>query len=72
MTEEVEDDEDPVCGVVGRCEAPKDARGITNCIHCGKELHEKAGEWWTYDADNYPDPQSQGYVAPSPRSKIPR
>ena len=30
--------------IVGQCEAPSDARGITNCIHCGKELRDKYGE----------------------------
>lgn len=56
-------DEDPCCDNSGQCEAPPDARGITNCIHCGKELHEKDGAWWTHDAGDYADPKPQGFVA---------
>lgn len=40
---------EPVCNY-GHCEAPPTARGITNCIHCGKELHERDGAWFTWDA----------------------
>lgn len=54
--------EDEGCMATGRCEAPRRARGITNCIWCGKELHEKDGRWWTWDADQHRSPKSQGYV----------
>ena len=49
----------PRCDVSGECEAPEGARGITNCIHCGKELHEKDGWWWTWDADLLPHKEPQ-------------
>lgn len=51
--------EHPCCDYSGRCEAAADAEGITNCIHCGKELHERDGQWWTHDADQYSDPKPQ-------------
>ena len=54
--------EDPICHDTGICVAPKGAREITNCVHCGKELHEKDGKWWTWDADNFSNPLPQGYV----------
>lgn len=58
-----EDEEDgPHCNNSGRCVAPEGARRITNCKYCGKELHEKDDQWWTWDADKYPDPKPQGYV----------
>lgn len=56
------DHETPCCDHSGQCEAAPDARSITNCIHCGKELHERDGKWWTHDAESYPDPRPQGYV----------
>lgn len=57
------DDEngEPICNN-GLCEAPEGARGITNCIHCGKQLHEKDGAWYTWDADMYKYPKPQDYV----------
>ncbi len=51
-----------ICDDTGLCEAPVGARCIANCIHCGKELHEKDGQWWTWDAVDLPDPQPQGDV----------
>ena len=56
------DDEEIACDISGICEAPREARGITNCIHCGKELIEKDGKWWTWDADLHPRQEPQGYV----------
>lgn len=56
------DDAEPCCNFSGRCEAAAGERGITNCIHFGKELHEKGGQWWTLDAEDLPDPKPQGYV----------
>lgn len=50
--------EDPCCGFSGQCEPDPEAKGITNCIHCGKELHEIAGEWWAHDAPDHPQPHS--------------
>lgn len=47
---------------VGICEAPRGSSGITNCIHCGKELHEIQGEWFTWDSYRYKNPQPQDYV----------
>lgn len=58
--QEVEEEE-PICNN-GHCEAPKDARGITNCVHCGKELRESDGYWWTYDAEKSPHPVPQDVV----------
>ena len=52
-------DREPLCNISGRCQAPSGARGITNCIHCGKELRERDGQWWTWDADTTPNPQPQ-------------
>lgn len=51
-----------LCDNSGKCEAPPDARGITNCIYCGKELHERNGEWRTWDVHmtKYPEPQGPG------------
>ncbi len=54
--------EDEGCMAVGRCEAAAGERGITNCVWCGKELHEKDGHWWTWDADQYSNPKSQGHI----------
>lgn len=51
--------EDPLCDNMGLCQAPDGARGTTNCIHCGKELDERDGWWWTWDAYMVPDPQPQ-------------
>ena len=57
------DDDDILCNNSGKCEAPLDARGVTNCIHCGKELHEKDGKWFTWDADIVTKwAKSQSYV----------
>ena len=58
------DDEEQgiLCNITGTCEAPKGARDIASCIYCGKELHEKDGKWWTWDAANHPNPRPQGYV----------
>ena len=39
-------EDDLPCCYNGRCEAPKGARGITNCICCGGELHELDGCWY--------------------------
>lgn len=50
------------CDIAGQCEAPSGARGIANCVHCGKELHEKNGEWRTWDAEWIKNPKSQGPV----------
>ncbi len=49
----------PLCEISGRCEAPDDAHDTANCIHCGKELRERDGLWWTWDADFFPNPQPQ-------------
>lgn len=51
-----------VCDLVGRCEAAEGERSITNCIHCGKELHEKDEQWWTWDADQFTNPKPQCFV----------
>lgn len=37
--------EKPCCRL-GSCEAPKNARGITSCIHCGGELIQVGGFWY--------------------------
>ncbi len=46
-------DEETICGdVTGRCCAPMPPPkqgGITNCIHCGSELHAINGAWYTHD-----------------------
>lgn len=57
-----EEENDMPCDNAGQCEAPRGARDITNCIHCGKELHEKNGEWFTWDAYMVKFPISQGPV----------
>lgn len=44
----------------GDCLAPDGARMITNCVYCGKELHECKGAWYTWDAPA--DALPQGYV----------
>ena len=53
---------EPICNN-GKCEAMAGARDITNCIHCGKELHEKDGKWWTWDAEFTENPEPQDYVS---------
>ena len=54
--------EDPICDSTGSCSADPSDRGISNCIHCGKELIEKDGKWFTWDADLYKNPRPQGYI----------
>ena len=44
-------DQEPACDISGRCVAPKGASGSTNCVFCGKELVERNGRWYTWDAD---------------------
>ncbi len=63
---------DLACGVSGVCTAPYVASGTANCIHCGKELVEISGKWFTWDAailSSVPRPQQQegGCVVPLPR-----
>lgn len=53
---------DPRCENFGQCEAPAGAKGITNCVDCGKELLEINGKWYTWDAYLYPNPKPQGRV----------
>ena len=55
------EDKDPICEYTGICVAPAGARYITNCVHCGKELHEVNGWWYTWDADMHEmqTPQTQ-------------
>jgi hypothetical protein len=49
------------CDNSGRCTASIEANGITNCIYCGKELHQRNGQWFTWDADLVTnDPRPQG------------
>lgn len=64
MSEWLEFDEEPCCHESGRCQAMAGERGITGCIHCGKELHEYGGYWWTWDAVLYPSPKPQCAVIP--------
>ena len=54
---------DEHCDNSGRCVAPIGARGIANCIYCGKELVERGGHSFTCDADlltDSPRPQKCG------------
>ncbi len=51
--------EDLPCDISGRCAAFPGAHGVTMCIHCGKELVEEAGQWWTWDADLHPKQSPQ-------------
>lgn len=44
-------DREPACNIGGTCVAPKGAGDVTNCIHCGKELHREFGLYYTWDAD---------------------
>ena len=57
-----EKEDDRHCDNSGQCEAPSGARGITNCIYCDKELHEKNGEWFTWDAYMTNSPRPEGPV----------
>ena len=45
------EEENPICDDTGICVAPAGATLITDCIHCGKELHQYNGLWYTHDAD---------------------
>lgn len=44
-------EEYPTCDDTGICVAPARATGVTNCIHCGKELIQCNGQWYTWDTD---------------------
>ena len=50
-----------LCDISGICCAPYGARGVTLCIHCGKELVEIDGQWftWDYEFKKNPQPQAQ-------------
>lgn len=61
-TSREEDENEILCDNSGKCQAPRGARDITNCIYCGKELREKDGHWFTWDADTVKNPISQGPV----------
>lgn len=61
MDEEL-DPKNPICDETGLCRAAAGERDITTCIYCGKELHEKDGAWYTWDAYKYSDPVIQCYV----------
>ncbi len=51
------------CDATGLCKALEGSKVITNCIYCGKELIEKDGKWYTWDADFHTDdPVVQDYV----------
>ncbi len=35
---------------IGSCIAPFDAQFVTNCLHCGRQLNQRAGGFWvTWD-----------------------
>lgn len=57
-----DENEYPLCDDAGICEAPEHDRGLTNCVHCGKELVEVNGVWLTWDYKDYEYPMPQGYV----------
>ncbi len=59
----LDEEGNPICEIRGRCEAMQGARGTTNCIHCGKELHERDDKWWTWDAEFVPNPKPQDDVS---------
>lgn len=50
----------------GKCDAPANATGITNCIHCGGELREINGFWYhhsQFDGEKLISPENwQDYV----------
>ena len=43
--------EELICDVAGICVAPEGEHGIASCVYCGKELVERNGQWFTWDAD---------------------
>lgn len=51
----------------GTCEAAPEARGLTNCVYCGKELRERDGAWYTWDAP-FDGGIPQDYVCKSEKS----
>lgn len=57
------------CDHSGRCVAPASATdGTTSCVYCGKELHFRDGNWWTWDARFAPNggiPQEQESMRPA-------
>lgn len=58
---------EPDCDVSGICCAPYPPRrgmAATICIHCGKELVERDGQWFTWDATEN-GAQPQGFDHPS-------
>lgn len=49
-----EENETPCCHYTGMCAAAKTDDDISNCIHCGGEMHKVNGSWyhWTqFDKD---------------------
>ena len=60
--EQKDKDKEPACDVSGKCVAPRGAKGSTNCVYCGKELVQRGGKWFTWDADlltDEPTPQDE-------------
>ena len=43
-------DEDDIECHYGTCEAPRNATGITSCIHCGGELIKVDGLWYHWSS----------------------
>lgn len=51
--------EAPLCNTSGICTAFDGDSGYSNCQYCGKELYEKDGYWWTWDAVSLANPLPQ-------------
>jgi hypothetical protein len=53
-------DPDNLCDISGVCCAPYgEEAGVTNCVHCGKELVKVNGQWFTWDYEYHPHPLPQ-------------
>jgi hypothetical protein len=46
------EDERPEC-FNSECEAAPGAEGVTNCIHCGGELHQVGRFWYHWSSFDY-------------------
>ena len=48
-----------LCDIGGRCTPAPTTSNVSNCIYCGKELVQKDGKWYTWDADLHPHQSPQ-------------
>lgn len=49
------DDDEPCCSFGGVCTAAKTKYNISNCIHCGGEMHKIKGFWYHHTQVDLPE-----------------